>query len=437
MADFSSSQNQGASIPDLAGAHLRLQSRLTWLLPLGVALLGWLAWALYDYAYRPRTTLDGYSLRQVGVRADSSWWILAYRIDNGQAEVLSTRDTLAGWQHHPLGVDSAQARALALDWGRQALLLGDTTVRILNDSLQQVGPVLYPFERGQGIRGRWLAADPAGGRAVVASGNGAVYATTRGGTSWEHVPLKAGGDFALQGVTYAGTEPGADPLAVRFGLISRRGYVYLTVYDITLDHSLAIAQTYTRWGSKYPLPFPVAWCGHGPGDPLIAYDQKGNWVTARDSGQDAEAGRFFGSVRSAARLGHSGQFMGVSATRLYSDTFMLPNGSSNGPAPSSTLADSTQPIRRSRSAGSGKAGLRRVSTRGQPDNPSRPLPGATQLQPQTVAPAGPSSAQRQQRRIDSLNQTGQNRSDQKVQDAQMHPKPSAGQPNQQVQQQQH
>ena len=300
---------------DLAAKHKSLRSYLTWLLPTGALLLGWLAYLLFSAPNR--TTLDGYRFRQVGVQPDSTVWILAYRTDNGQAEVLFSRDTAAGWQRHTLGVDSSEARALALNWGGKALLLGDTTVRVFNDSLKQVGPIVYPFERGQGIEGRWLALDTDGGRAVVAGQQGEVYAITKRGSPWKHVLLTEGGKSALQAVNYAGTEPGT-LLSVRFGLISRRGFIYLTMYDVTGT----ISSSYTIWHSY--LPAPVAWCGHGAGDPLVAYDRQGNWTTATGSGQDAEAGRFFGSVRSAVRIGQTNHFLGVSATRLFWADIRLP-----------------------------------------------------------------------------------------------------------------
>jgi hypothetical protein len=119
-------------LASLAKKHQRLGWQVPWLLGGGALLVLAL---LYTWLAQPsRALLAGYRFRQVGVRADGTRWLLAYH--EGQAEILfCPADTSQGWQRHALGVDSVEARAMALDWGGKALLVSSADVVRVYDSL--------------------------------------------------------------------------------------------------------------------------------------------------------------------------------------------------------------------------------------------------------------------------------------------------------------
>lgn len=173
------SDTPATAVVDLVGLHRRLRAQLRWLLPIGAALLLLL---IYQLATLPkRAALTGYRYQQVGVQPDSTWWILAYR--DGKAEILFSRDTARGWQRHALGLDSSQARALALNWGGKALLVGDGgAVRMYDAQFQLLDSVQHPF--GRQLDAHWVAVNKDGQRAVVIGDSGQMQRTVNGGTSW-------------------------------------------------------------------------------------------------------------------------------------------------------------------------------------------------------------------------------------------------------------
>jgi len=172
---------------DLIDQHRRLRARLRWVLLVGAALLLLLIYQLATYP--ERAALRGYRYQQVGVQPDSTWWILAYR--DGKAEILFSRDTARGWQRHELGVDSSQARSLALNWGGKALLVGDGgAVRVYDAQFRLLDSVRHPF--GQQLDARWVATNADGQRAVVIGGSGQMQRTVDGGASWMQVDTLGG-----------------------------------------------------------------------------------------------------------------------------------------------------------------------------------------------------------------------------------------------------
>lgn len=186
MNDVSSAAAPAApSVPgpavDWVAQHQRLRARLRWLLPVGGGLLLLLAYQLATYP--ERAALSGYRYQQVGVQPDSTWWILAYRA--GKAEILFSRDTARGWQRRALGVDSGQARSLALNWAGKALLVGNGgAVRVYDSLFRPLDSVRYPV--GQAFAGRWVAVDNSGQRALIIGDSGTALLSTNGGKSWEH-----------------------------------------------------------------------------------------------------------------------------------------------------------------------------------------------------------------------------------------------------------
>jgi hypothetical protein len=160
---MASTQSEGISADEarqLFETHEYLRTWRWWLGLLGLLLLGWVVRLVATYP--TRTPLAGYRYRQVGVQAGKPrlWWVLAYR--GSRAELLFSTDTSRGWQRHELGVDSSQARALALDWGGRALLVGDSgAVRMYDSLLRPIGPVRKL--NNWRLSGHWVAADEVSG----------------------------------------------------------------------------------------------------------------------------------------------------------------------------------------------------------------------------------------------------------------------------------
>ena len=171
---------------DLVERHQQLRARLRWLLPAGGLLLLLLAYQLATYP--TRAALGGYRYQQVGVQPDSTWWILAYRA--GKAEILFSRDTAQGWQRRELGVDSAQARSLALNWDGKALLVGEGGAVRVYDSLFEKTAAIPP-SISRRFQGRWVGADKTGRRAIIIGDSGKAEISHNGGYTWQSAVLKS------------------------------------------------------------------------------------------------------------------------------------------------------------------------------------------------------------------------------------------------------
>ena len=227
---------------DLVEQHRRLRARLRWWLPVGAALLLLLGYQLATYP--DRAALRGYAYRQVGVQPDSTWWLLAYR--NGRAEVLFSRDTARGWQRRELGVDSSQARALVLNWGGKALLVGaGGAVRVYDSLFRPLGPVRYLANRR--LRPRGLAADNTGRLAVVIGDAGQLHKTTDGGHAW-------GTGTFFHRVAFGNKNGGTGAERADFGsagdltLVSRYAYEHFGVHAFEAG-SFPVADAGRRWSS--------------------------------------------------------------------------------------------------------------------------------------------------------------------------------------------
>lgn len=213
----------GADV-DLIERHRQLRAQLRWLLPVGAALLLLLIYQLA--AYPERAALTGYRYQQVGVQPDSTWWILAYR--NGKAEILFSRDTAQGWQRRELGVDSAEARSLALNWGGKAILVGDGgAVRVYDSLFRPIDSVRHPL--GKGFLARWVAADNSGLLAAAIGDSAKAFYSADGGRQWYSNVATAGVITLPHNTPEYGRERAAFGRNDEWAFASR--YDYQVLYD--------------------------------------------------------------------------------------------------------------------------------------------------------------------------------------------------------------
>ncbi|MBC6611903.1 hypothetical protein H8B15_13295 [Hymenobacter sp. BT507] len=337
------------TVGELVIEHDRLRRRVPWLLGVGTLLLVLLLPALlYQELRRPqarRAPLVGYRFRQVGVRPGTLRWILAYRPADGQAELLfQPADTSHGWQHHALGVDSARARAIALDWGGKVLLVGDNgTVQVYDSLLRPVEalpralppPPTDPAQQPQLVSRQRpsVVVDKRGQVAVVITEAGQVYRTNNGGRDWVRRPLPVlPASFPASALSIArepietGVYVSSDSAFAQFRFVTRQGayHIFIPTADTTnrefIDES---AQNGFFYPWHTPLRASAVWCGLGATGSLLAVDRLGNWVGHDTSGTDIGARAFFRNITSAAQLDSTGAFLGVSPTQLFQQSVKL------------------------------------------------------------------------------------------------------------------
>ena len=312
------------TVAQLAQQHRRLRTWVRVLLGVGAVLLLVL---IYYALNRPsRVMLSGYRFRQVGVRVDKSRWILAYR--DGKAEVLfQPADTTKGWQRHALGVDTAEARALALDWGGKALLVGDDGVVRVYDSLLRPMDSLqktlrtWPSEQSRRkgylpgsqppLQGRMIAGDKSGRYAVIIGKNGQAFLTQDGGKNWEvwawpaeMFPTDTLGTVALIS---------SDQLRTSFLAGSRQRYFTLALGNVASSNG--VSSTTGKWAQ--PLPVAIVLAGLDIAGAYWAADRLGNWVRRDTSGTNAGARFFFSETQSVVLLDSTSHFLGISPTQLF------------------------------------------------------------------------------------------------------------------------
>ncbi|MCB2376497.1 hypothetical protein LGH70_02825 [Hymenobacter sp. BT635] len=329
----------------MANEHRNLRARVPLLLLLGTLLLLPLLWG---WLTRPtRSLLTGYQFRQVGVRADSTRWILAHQ--NAKAVLLfNPADTSQGWQRRELGVAAAGAQHLALDWGGKALLVGSNGAVQVYDSLLQPIPALdttltswprqmrpkmpqLPKQPGP-LPAQLVVADPTGNCAVIVGMHGEVYATGDGGrfwNRWNYPGASARSDTdTVRAAVYAGLQPyintswtsSVEPNSrfPSFYLATAQGYYTLYLYQGYLDSEVRISapgESFTQW--KAALPATVAWCGIAAKNNLLAIDRRGNWASIDTAGTDEGAGEFFRRTVSVMPLDSNGNFLGVGSEELF------------------------------------------------------------------------------------------------------------------------
>lgn len=328
------------TVDNLADRHRQLRVQVRWLLPVGAALL--LVLAALGLVHPSRVALAGYRFGQVGVQADTTWWVLAAR-DNKAELLFRAGDTSRGWRPHALGVPAGEARQLALDWGGKALLLGNSgTVRVydaqfrLVDSLQKLnswakrqpqGKGAFSVARAGPLRARAVLVDRAGRCAVVIGNKGQVYFTNNGGqswTNWREPGNEPAADSTVQAGAYVGQ--GSRLASTRFCLAAPAGYYTLDIDESESDKVLDFSSYFTNWAAR--LKDTIAWCGIGPAGLPWAVDRRGNWARQDTAGRAAaDVGTFLASTVAMAPLGGSGNFLGVGPQGLFSQrmaSFLLP-----------------------------------------------------------------------------------------------------------------
>ena len=297
---MASTQSEGISADEarqLFETHEYLRTWRWWLGLLGLLLLGWIVRLVA--AYPTRTPLAGYRYRQVGVQAGKPrlWWVLAYR--GSRAELLFSTDTSRGWQRHELGVDSSQARGLALDWGGRALLVGDSgAVRVYDSLFRPIGPARKLENKWSKVR--WLAADGTGQRAEVSGDNKQIKRTSDGGKTWDE-----GGHVDELDRSFFDSQRQIDYVAFK------DNYLSLTSRPVDKDSTFADLPNWYR-----PLRYPIVGLGLNPSGDLLAVDQRGTWVTK--SRVDSTSNKFTGRLLGAAWVPDSaGKFLAITATQIF------------------------------------------------------------------------------------------------------------------------